>query len=448
MTRHPDDGEKGRTHHGLTASNPAKTQLITPEANIPEPDPEDPPEQEGEVESEPSPVAPKPDLPPAAPKARPKPAPEPEPEPAPEPDKKANFSDLSLSDLVVEDDSVSQMSTVPRLPREAALAENEEEEEEEEIDEEEEPAEEGAGEEEVEEVEEEEEEAAPESPNLAMPVAVDPMEETPIDEEQVKNWEEVTPVPLDKRNEPVKKPAPEEPAEVAAPAGDEDGEDPDSEAADSGDEGDESDGEKLEGWSSWPGQRPSEVEGNIGVSEEEAAKKKEDARFAPPPEDSLPGLLFPNAARPKPIGNIYSAGEQGARSVPGQQTQDWRGYPSRLIDRFLQSEGRALIFVALGILGLSLAAAGWWLRDPLAEATGLDLEESRVEVTVHTTPRDALLYLDGELVRRANGEPGVLRLAPSSDERFLRVQAQGYPDKRVGFVANQNRVLRIRLVND
>lgn len=451
MTRKPEDGGKGRTYHGLTASNPAKTQLITPEANRTDHGLGEAPESEDAGNPVQLPVAPEPDLLPPAPAPRRKPRPESAPEPVPE--KKSSFSDLSLSDLVVQEDSISQISTMPRLPA-ARLPHEPEGEEEEDEEEQGEVEEEASAAEEV-------EEAPPPEPKLAMPVAVDPLEATPIDEEQVKNWAEVTPVPLDKLHEPARKPPPgkkkKESEETPASGGEDDekevaGASPRSlprrgEDAGSREDAGGRESEPIEGWSSWPGQRPSEVEAGVELTAEEVAKL-EDARFAPPPEDSLPGLLFPNATRPRPIGNIYSTGQMGGRTVPGEPMQDWRGYPSRIIDRFLQSEGRSLIFIAIAILVLALAAAGWWLRDPLADATGLDLEDRRVEITVHTVPRDAMLYLDGELVRRANGEPGLLRLAPSTEERFLRVQAPGYPDRRVGFVADQNRALTIKLESE
>jgi hypothetical protein len=70
-----------------------------------------------------------------------------------------------------------------------------------------------------------------------------------------------------------------------------------------------------------------------------------------------------------------------------------------------------------------------------------------VEIVIHTQPNSAMLYLDGKLLRRTGGKPGNIRLVPSGRQRFLRVMAPGFNDKRVGFVADQDRELKIKLDN-
>lgn len=354
--------------------------------------------------------------------------------PAPEAPEQAdggNFSDMPLSELMVtEDPSGSRMSATPNVPEAEAQPEEEPPQ----------PS---------------KEEGAPAAPTSGeqeppAPEVTEIPEHDPEQDSPPPQWREVTPIPLDELDSPLPEkegpPHHEQPDEQEPP-----GELPSDPA--------------LEGWKSWPGRQGNEVHIAEEVSEEEAAAREaavarqakeaaeaeqeaaklEAARFAPPPDESLPGLLLPNLASPRPLGNLTPVSYGDAR-VPGRGVMmDWRGYPSRIIDHFLETEGRGIIYLVLGLLLTGLAVTGWLHRDTMVVATGIDLEERRVVISVHTEPVDAALYLEGELVRRGGGKPGRLLLVPSAQERFIRVQAPGFVGKRVRFFADQDRELEVKL---
>ncbi len=192
------------------------------------------------------------------------------------------------------------------------------------------------------------------------------------------------------------------------------------------------------------------LEGSFDLAEEEpiATATQEEQKFGPPPEESMPGLDLPGDGGARPIGNLAPVGGSypvhggGQGREPAEEpVLDWLGYPSRVIARFLETEGTMVLHLVLCLLVVAVVAATRAV-EPIAAA--LEPGDRSVVITVETVPPGAEVYLDGVLAR-TDGAAAQVRMRRDAAAGNLRVFAPGHRSGKQKLLPGESRTVKVEL---